>query len=76
MFDLSDNVSIITGGNGGLGLAYGRGLVRCGGSVAVWGRNEEKNAAAVAELREMGGDVEAFACDVTDDDQIAAAFAG
>lgn len=76
MFDLSGNVSIITGGNGGLGLAYGRGLVRCGGKVAVWGRNEDKNSAAVAELRELGGDVEAFACDVTDDDQIAAAFAG
>lgn len=74
MFDLSDHVAIITGGNGGLGLAYGRGLVKCGCKVAIWGRNNEKNVAAVSELRELGGDVDAFSCDVTDEDQIAEAF--
>ncbi len=74
MFDLSEKVSIISGGNGGLGLAYGRGIVKSGGKVAIWGRNREKNAAAVAELRDMGGDVEAFVCDVTDEAQIADAF--
>ncbi len=74
MFDLSDKVSIVTGGNGGLGLAYGRGLVKCGSKVAIWGRDERKNATAVAELREMGGDVEAFVCDVTDEANIASVF--
>ncbi len=74
MFDLSDHVSIVTGGNGGLGLAYCRGLVKCGAKVAVWGRNETKNAEAIAELREMGGDVEAYQCDVTEEASIAAAF--
>lgn len=74
MFDLSGDVAVVTGGNGGLGLAYGRGLVKSGAKVAIWGRNLEKNAAAVAELRAMGGDVEAFACDVTDEAQIASAF--
>ncbi|MEO0996151.1 MAG: SDR family NAD(P)-dependent oxidoreductase [Pseudomonadota bacterium] len=75
MFDLSGDVALVTGGNGGLGLAYGRGLVRCGASVAIWGRNPEKNAAAVQELRNLGGEAEAFACDVTDEEQIASAFA-
>lgn len=75
MFDLSGKVALITGGNGGLGLAYGRGLVKCGARVAIWGRNEGKNREAADELRAMGGDVEAFACDVTDDDQIASSFA-
>ncbi len=74
MFDLSNSVSIVTGGNGGLGLAYGRGLVKCGSKVAIWGRDEVKNAAAVTELREMGGDVEAFVCDVTNEQSIATAF--
>jgi NAD(P)-dependent dehydrogenase (short-subunit alcohol dehydrogenase family) len=74
MFDLSDHVAMITGGNGGLGLAFGKGLVKCGAKVAVWGRNNEKNAAAVSELRDLGGDVEAFVCDVTDESQIADAF--
>ncbi len=76
MFDLTGKVAIVTGGNGGLGLAYARGLVKCGAHVAVWGRNTDKNAAAIEQLRAMGGDVEAFACDVTDEDQIAKAFAG
>lgn len=76
MFDLTGKVAVVTGGNGGLGLAYARGLVKCGAKVAVWGRNPDKNAAAAEELRGMGGDVEAFACDVTSEEQIAAAFAG
>lgn len=74
MFDLSGSVAIITGGNGGLGLAFGRGIVKSGGKVAIWGRNEEKNQSAVAELQALGGDVEAFTCDVTDEAQIAEAF--
>ena len=74
MFDLTDHVSIVTGGNGGLGLAYGKGLVKAGAKVAVWGRNPDKNAAAVEELRALGGDVEAFACDVTKEDKVAEAF--
>ena len=75
MFDLTGKVALVTGGNGGLGLAYGRGLVKCGAKVAVWGRNEEKNAAAVDELRSMGGEVEAFTCDVTDEADIKSNFA-
>lgn len=74
MFDLKDEVSIITGGNGGLGLAYARGLVKAGSKVAIWGRNTDKNEKAIAELRDMGGDVESFVCDVTDEDNIATAF--
>ncbi len=74
MFDLTGNVAVVTGGNGGLGLAFCRGLVKQGAKIAIWGRNEEKNSAAVRELREMGGEVEAFACDVTDESQIDDAF--
>jgi NAD(P)-dependent dehydrogenase (short-subunit alcohol dehydrogenase family) len=75
IFDLSDHVALITGGNGGLGLAMARGLVKAGASIAIWGRNAQKNAAAVAELAAMGGTVEAFAADVTDPARCAAAFA-
>lgn len=74
LFNLSGDVALITGGNGGLGLAFARGLVKQGCKVAVWGRNAEKNATAVAELREMGGDAEAFTCDVTHEEEIATAF--
>lgn len=75
MFDLSDNVAIITGGNGGLGLAYGRGLVKAGCRVAIWGRNADKNAAAVDELRKLGGEAESFVCDVTNKAQTQSVFA-
>ena len=75
MFDLSDHVALVTGGNGGLGLAMARGLVKAGASVAIWGRNPQKNRDAIADLRALGGNVEAFACEVTDPPQIARAFA-
>lgn len=74
MFDLTDKVALVTGGNGGLGLAFGRGLVKCGAKVAIWGRNRSKNEEAVKALRAIGGEVEAFACDVTDEAQINSAF--
>jgi NAD(P)-dependent dehydrogenase (short-subunit alcohol dehydrogenase family) len=68
LFDLSGRTAIITGGNGGLGLAMARGLAKAGANVAIWARNADKNAAAVEELRALGrGDVLALTCDVADD---------
>jgi NAD(P)-dependent dehydrogenase (short-subunit alcohol dehydrogenase family) len=75
IFDLEGHVALVTGGNGGLGLAMAKGLVKAGATVAIWGRNSEKNVAADTELSAMGGTVEAFACDVTDPASCAAAFA-
>jgi NAD(P)-dependent dehydrogenase (short-subunit alcohol dehydrogenase family) len=75
MFNLDGHVALITGGNGGIGLAFARGLVKSGASVAIWGRNEEKNAAAIAELNQLGGDTQSFVCDVTDQSQVNDAFA-
>lgn len=75
IFDLSGHVAIITGGNGGLGLAMAKGLVKAGASIAVWGRNSYKNAAAIESLTSMGGDAAAFAADVTQPAQCAEAFA-
>jgi len=75
MFDLSGKVAIVTGGNGGVGLAYCAGLVRSGCAVAVWGRSEEKNAAAIEALRKIGGNAESFICDVTKEAEVERAFA-
>lgn len=74
IFDLRGHVALVTGGNGGLGLAMARGLVKAGASIAIWGRNAGKNAAAVAELAAMGGEAAAFACDVTDSSSAEKAF--
>jgi len=73
-FKLEDKVAIVTGGNGGIGLAYAKGLVKAGAKVAIWGRDESKNAQAIRELEELGGDVGAFTADVTDVDQVQNAF--
>ena len=57
--------AIITGGVSGLGLAVARHLVAHGGKVALFDVNDDKGAAAVAEL----GDANAryFQTDVTDE---------
>ena len=63
-FDLTGRVAIVTGGNGGIGLA------ECGASVVVAGRNAAKNEAAVAELAKLGGPAaSAVVVDVTDEAQ-------
>lgn len=72
---LEGDVVLITGGNGGIGLGMARGVAEAGARVAIWGRNTEKNAAAVDDLRARGAEAEAFACDVASEDDIVAAFA-
>lgn len=75
LFDLTGRTAIITGGNGGLGLAMGRGLAKAGANIAIWARNEAKNTAAREELGALGkGEVLALACDVADEASIAAAM--
>ena len=75
MFNLEGHVALVTGGNGGIGLAYARGLVKSGAAVALWGRNIGKNQTAVDELRSLGGNVHAFVCDVTDEAMVEQVFA-
>ncbi len=74
MFDLNGHVALVTGGNGGIGLAFAKGLVKAGAAVAIWGRNPEKNDAAIGELKNIGGNAAAWVCDVTDEDQVAEVF--
>ncbi|HYC55959.1 MAG TPA: SDR family oxidoreductase [Candidatus Binatia bacterium] len=74
LFDLRGHVSVITGGNGGIGLGMARGLAKAGASIAVWGRNLQKNARAVAELAELGVDAGAFPVDVSEEDQVVSAM--
>jgi NAD(P)-dependent dehydrogenase (short-subunit alcohol dehydrogenase family) len=54
-FDLTGHVAVITGGNSGIGLGFARGLARAGADVCIWGRNADRNAAALDELRAIGG---------------------
>ena len=75
MFDLKGRVGLVTGGNGGIGLGFARGLAKAGASVMVAGRNTEKNAAAVADLKALGAEAGSVVVDVTNEASIDAMVA-
>ena len=66
LFDLSNKVAIVTGGNGGIGLGMARGLADAGANVAIVARNEAKSNDAVADLRQRGVKAIPVVTDVTD----------
>ena len=68
LFDLTGRVAIVTGGNGGIGLAMASGMAEAGASIVVAGRNAEKSAAAVDRLKGLGAEAIQVKVDVTDDD--------
>ena len=46
LFDCTGKVTLVTGGNGGIGLGFAMGVAKMGGDIAIWARNADKNAAA------------------------------
>lgn len=64
LFDLSNRVAVITGGNGGIGLGIAEALAEHGCAVSIWGRNAQKNAAAAAQIKGRGARVHTLTCDV------------
>ncbi|WP_341989345.1 SDR family oxidoreductase [Azorhizobium sp. AG788] len=57
-FDLTGRTALVTGGVSGLGFEIAKGLAGAGARVLVNGRDAGRLSAAVAEIRQAGGDAE------------------
>ncbi|MEK9904466.1 MAG: glucose 1-dehydrogenase [Rhodospirillales bacterium] len=66
LFDLSGRVALITGGNGGIGLAFGKAMAEAGAQVMVAGRNPNKNGEAVKKIQSLGVEADSLIVDITD----------
>ncbi|MFH5823179.1 SDR family NAD(P)-dependent oxidoreductase [Georgenia sp. AZ-5] len=75
MFDVRGLGVLVTGGGSGLGLTMGAALARAGATVTLLDREEERLAAARADLDGEGYEVGTVAVDITDADELDAQFA-
>ncbi|MEO8190400.1 MAG: SDR family oxidoreductase [Acidobacteriota bacterium] len=81
MFDsstLAGRSVLVTGGGSGLGLAMASAFASCGANVTIAGRRADRLAGAAEEIRSAareGAEVETFAADVREPDQVKALVA-
>lgn len=76
LFDCTGKVTVVTGGNGGIGFGFAMGIAKMGGDIAIWARNAEKSAKAKAELEAAGaGKVVAYQVDVSEEQNIVEGYA-
>jgi NAD(P)-dependent dehydrogenase (short-subunit alcohol dehydrogenase family) len=76
LFDLTGKTALVTGGNNGIGLAMAEALAGAGASVAIWGRNSQRNAEAAKAIAAHGGEAFGFDVDVSAEEAVVEAFAG
>ncbi len=75
-FSLNDHISLVTGGNGGIGLGMAEALAAAGATVVICGTNSEKNAIALKRLQGLHPGAQALVCDVGDEDAVDAMITG
>ncbi len=65
-------VAVVTGGGSGIGRCTAHELASLGATVALVGRDEAKLAAVQQEIAEAGGRASCHACDIREEDRVAA----
>lgn len=70
LFDLSNKVSIITGGGDGLGRTMATALAEAGSNIVVCSRKLEKCEATAHDLEKVGVKVLAIKCDISQPEDI------
>ncbi len=73
-FNLTGKVSLVTGGNRGIGLGMARALAQAGSDIVIWGTSAAHNLAAEGELTTLGVRVLAQQVDVADEAAVVAAM--
>lgn len=66
LFDIKDQVVVITGGTGVLGRAIGSHLAHEGAKVVLLGRRKDVGEELAEDIRKQGGHATFMVCDVTD----------
>jgi NAD(P)-dependent dehydrogenase (short-subunit alcohol dehydrogenase family) len=72
LFDLAGEVAVVIGATGVLGGAIAEGLAQAGARVAVAGRNAERGAARVKQIKQAGGEAAFFSADAMDRENLRA----
>ena len=73
-FRLDGKVALVTGGSRGLGLQIAEGLGEAGAAVAITARREPGLMEAAKRLEAQGITNTSVVCDISDNDQVEAAF--
>ena len=75
MGQLDGRTVLITGGNGGIGLAAGLACGAAGARIVVWGRTSRRTTMRSPTLTDAGVDAHAFVCDVSSESDVVETFA-
>lgn len=70
LFSLQGKTAIVTGGGRGLGFQIAEGLAEAGANIVLCSRKLEACEETAAQLEKKGVQTAAFACDVTNQDQV------
>jgi NAD(P)-dependent dehydrogenase (short-subunit alcohol dehydrogenase family) len=76
MFDLSGQVAAITGAGNGLGFEFAEAMAEAGANVVCGDIDMKGNERTVARVTELGRKAITVRCDVTNEADVAALFAG